>query len=301
MTAVQVGAEVGEALASGRPVVALESTIITHGMPYPANLETGEAVEAVVRERGAVPATIAVVDGVPRAGLDADMLRRLALGEGVAKASRRDLPALIAAGADAGTTVAATMYLAHRAGIGVFATGGIGGVHRGAERSFDVSADLVELGRTPVVVVCAGAKSILDLPKTLEVLETLAVPLIGYRTGEFPAFFTRSSGLPLDHRVDDVAALAAVVVAQRDLGVRSGVLVANPVPESDALNAAEVGDIIEAALIAAERDGVTGQAVTPYLLAAVNDLTRGASLRANVALVRNNAALAADLARHLTP
>jgi pseudouridine-5'-phosphate glycosidase len=301
VTAVQVGAEVGEALASGRPVVALESTIITHGMPYPANLETGEAVEAVVRERGAVPATIAVVDGVPRAGLDADMLRRLALGEGVAKASRRDLPALIAAGADAGTTVAATMYLAHRAGIGVFATGGIGGVHRGAERSFDVSADLVELGRTPVVVVCAGAKSILDLPKTLEVLETLAVPLIGYRTGEFPAFFTRSSGLPLDHRVDDVAALAAVVVAQRDLGVRSGVLVANPVPESDALNAAEVGDIIEAALIAAERDGVTGQAVTPYLLAAVNDLTRGASLRANVALVRNNAALAADLARHLTP
>jgi pseudouridine-5'-phosphate glycosidase len=291
-----VSAEVGEALSRGAGVVALESTIITHGMPYPVNLQTAREVEQVVRDAGAVPATIAVLDGVPRVGLDDAALRRLAQSAGsgaVAKASRRDLPALVASGASAGTTVAATMFLAHRAGIAIFATGGIGGVHRGAEPTFDVSADLDELGSTPVTVVCAGAKSILDLPKTLEVLETYGVSVIGVGTGEFPAFFTRTSGLPVDHRVDTPAELAVVLRAHRALGLRGGVLVVNPIPEVDALDAVEIEAWIDEAVAQAERAGVTRKEVTPYLLERINELTGGRSLAANIALVRNNARLAA--------
>jgi pseudouridylate synthase len=294
-----VAPEVAQALAGGRAVVALESTIISHGMPYPDNLRTARAVEDVVRAAGAVPATIAVVGGRLRVGLDDAALERLAGDPDVAKASRRDLPALVARGATAGTTVAATMYLAHLAGIAVFATGGIGGVHRGAEHTFDVSADLDELASTPVTVVCAGAKSILDLPKTLEVLETGGVPVVGVGTDEFPAFFTRTSGLPVDHRVDSAAELAALVAAHRRLGMRGGVLVANPIPAADALDPADIDARIADAIADAERAGVTRKQVTPYLLARINELTDGRSLVANIALIRNNARLAAELAVEL--
>jgi pseudouridylate synthase len=292
--------EVTEALAAGRPVVALESTIISHGMPYPDNLTTAQAVEQVVRDHGAVPATIALVDGVLRIGLDEAGLERLADDQNVAKASRKDLPALIAAGATAGTTVAATMFLAHRAGIAVFATGGIGGVHRGAEQTYDISADLTELGSTAVTVVCAGAKSILDLPKTLEVLETQGVPVIGVGTNEFPAFFTAHSGLPVDHRVESAQDLARVVALHRALDLPGGVLVGNPIPAADALVAEEIDAIITQALADADAEGVTRKEVTPYLLARINELTEGRSLIANVALIKNNAAFAADLAVALT-
>lgn len=297
MPALTLGPAVEAALQEGRPIVALESTIVTHGMPYPRNLETALAVEAVVRENGAEPATIAVVDGRPRAGLEKDELERLAAGaDGVVKASRRDLPAVVAAGLSAGTTVAATMHLAHLAGIAIFATGGIGGVHRGAESTFDISADLDELASTPVTVVSAGAKSILDLPRTLEVLETRGVPVIGYGTDAFPAFFTRDSGLPVDHRVDTPAQLAAVIHAQRELAMRGGMLVVNPVPQADALHPDEIDAHVEQALADAVRAGVTGKAVTPYLLSRVLELTGGRSLVANIALIRANAALAAQVA-----
>lgn len=296
---IEVEPEVRDALATGRAVVALESTIISHGMPYPDNVATAAEVEGVVRGAGAVPATIALVDGVPRVGVDASALQRLARGEEVAKASRRDLPALVAAGATAGTTVAATMYLAHLAGITVFATGGIGGVHRGAEHSFDISADLDELGRTPVTVVCAGAKSILDLAKTLEVLETRGVSVVGYRTGEFPAFFTRSSGLPVEHRVDSPQQLARLVDAHRRLGMRGGILVANPIPAGDEIPAEQIDGRIAAAVADAERAGIGRQQLTPYLLSRINELSGGRSLAANIALIRNNADVAARLATAL--
>ncbi len=295
-----LGDEVAQALAAGRPVVALESTIVTHGMPYPRNLETALGVQDVVRAHGAVPATVALVEGVPRVGLpDAD-LEKLAAGEGVAKASRRDLPALVAAGRSAGTTVAATMYLAHLAGIPIFATGGIGGVHRGAETTFDISADLDELASTPVTVVSAGAKSILDLPRTLEVLETRGVPVVGFGTDEFPAFFSRSSGLPVDARVDTPEELAAVLRAHRRLGMRGGVLVANPVPAADALAPEEIDAVVDRAVAEAERAGVGRRELTPYLLARVVELTGGRSLAANVALVRDNARVAALTAMALS-
>jgi pseudouridine-5'-phosphate glycosidase len=304
-----VSPDVAEALAAGQPVVALESTIITHGMPYPENLDTARAVERVVRVAGAVPATIALIGGRLKAGLADDELARLAElsadgGTQIAKASRRDLPSLIAAGSDAGTTVAATMYVAHLAGIEVFATGGIGGVHRGAEQTFDVSADLVELGATPVTVVCAGAKSILDLPKTLEVLETQGVPVIGVGTDEFPAFFIRHSGLGVDHRVDTAPELARIVATHRALGMRGGILVANPIPEGDELDASDIDTRIAQALREAEVAGITRKDVTPFLLARINDLTGGRSLTANIALIRNNAAFAAELVialSHLLP
>ncbi len=295
-----LGDEVAQALAAGRPVVALESTIVTHGMPYPRNLETALGVQDVVRAHGAVPATVALVEGVPRVGLpDAD-LEKLAAGEGVAKASRRDLPALVAAGRSAGTTVAATMYLAHLAGIPIFATGGIGGVHRGAETTFDISADLDELASTPVAVVSAGAKSILDLPRTLEVLETRGVPVVGFGTDEFPAFFSRSSGLPVDARVDTPEELAAVLRAHRRLGMRGGVLVANPVPAADALPPEEIDAVVDRAVAEAEGAGVGRRELTPYLLARVVELTGGRSLTANVALVRDNARVAALTAMALS-
>jgi pseudouridine-5'-phosphate glycosidase len=295
----EVAGEVADALARGRAVVALESTIISHGLPYPVNLQTARAVEAAVRAGGAVPATVAVLGGRVRVGLDdaaLDRLGRRSEATGVAKASRRDLAAVLVSGATAGTTVAATMYVAHLAGIAVFATGGIGGVHRGADRSFDISADLPELARTPVAVVCAGAKSILDVGKTLEVLETYGVLVVGYRTGEFPGFFSAGSGHPVDHRVDSVNELVAVVAAHRRLGQPGGVLVGNPVPASAAVPAAEIDGYLERALLEADRAGICGQDVTPFLLARIDELSGGRSLAANVALARSNAALAASLA-----
>ncbi len=291
-----LGEEVAAALAAGRPVVALESTIITHGMPFPQNLEMAKGVEQVVRAGGAVPATIALLDGRPTVGVAGPALERLAAaGMRAAKASARDLGPLTAAGATAGTTVAATMRLAARAGIAVFATGGIGGVHRGATESFDISADLLELARTPVAVVCAGAKSILDIGRTLEVLETQGVPVIGYRTDDFPAFFSRTSGFAADHRCDDPATLARAVAGHWALG-GGGVVVANPVPAADALDGADIDRHIADAIAAAAAEGIGGKALTPFLLARLVAATGGRSLAANIALVRNNAALAAALA-----
>lgn len=292
----KISATVADALATNRPVVALESTIVTHGMPYPQNLDMASRVEAIVREGGAVPATIAIMDGQLRVGLEAADLERLArTGMAAAKASRRDVAALLSAGGVAGTTVATTMQAADMAGIRVFATGGIGGVHRGAESSFDISADLEELSRTPVAVVCAGAKAILDIPKTLEVLETKGVPVIGYGTDDFPAFWTRSSGYPVDHRLDTPEAVAAMLDMQFALGM-GGVIVANPIREADAMDADEIKSTIENALRDADRAGITRKALTPYLLKRIFELTNGRSLVSNVALVENNARVAAAIA-----
>lgn len=290
--------EVAAALAAGRPVVALESTIISHGMPWPRNAETALAVQAAVRDAGAVPATTAVIDGRLCAGLDDGQIERLArAGTATPKASRRDLPVLIAQGRSGTTTVAATMIVAHLGGIRVFATGGIGGVHRGAAQTMDISADLQELARTPVAVVCAGAKSILDLPLTLEYLETHGVPVLGYRTDTLPAFFCRDSGLKLDARLDSAAEIAAVMQAQWASGINGGgLLVCNPIPEAHALPRAVVDAAIDTALAEAARQGIAGKAVTPFLLARVNALTGGHSLAANVELVLDNARLAAAMA-----
>jgi pseudouridine-5'-phosphate glycosidase len=293
-----VSGEVAAALASGRPVVALESTILAHGMPWPRNLETATAIEGDLRAAGVVPATIAILDGRLRVGLGAAELERLARGAGIAKASRRDVAALVARRESGATTVAATMMLAAMAGIRVFATGGIGGVHRGVEATMDVSADLYELARTPVATVCAGAKSILDIPRTLELLESLGVPVIGYRSDDFPAFYARSSGCRVDRRCDTAAEIAALLAAQFRLGL-GGVLVANPVPAKDALDAAAMEAEIASAVRAAADAGVSGHALTPFLLGRLNAATGGRSLEANIALVRNNAALAGEIARAL--
>ena len=292
--------EVADALAGKRPVVALESTVISHGMPYPRNLETARALEAEVRAAGAIPATIAVMDGRIRIGLDDEALERLATGgTKVRKLSRRDLPVAIATRALGATTVAATMIGAGLAGISVFATGGIGGVHRGAESSFDISADLDELARTSVCVVCAGAKSILDLPKTLEVLETRGVPVLGFGTDEFPAFYSRRSGLPVDHRCDNVAAVADILRAKWQLGLEGGVLLANPIPPADELDADAMETAVAQALADAEAKGIKGKDITPHLLAALERITGGRSLTANIALIRNNARVAAGVAAAL--
>jgi pseudouridine-5'-phosphate glycosidase len=289
--------EVAAALADGRPVVALESTIISHGMPWPQNVETARAVEAEVRAHGAVPATIAVVDGRMKAGLGPAEIERLGRGgREVAKASRRDLALLAARGGLGATTVAATMLIAALAGIRVFATGGIGGVHRGGAQSFDVSADLQELARTPVAVVCAGAKAILDLRLTLEYLETHGVPVLGYQTDALPAFYTRDSGLAVDERLDTPAQIARVMKAHWDLGLGGGLVVANPIPAAHALPREQVERAIEQALAEAQAQGVAGKAVTPFLLERVNALTGGDSLAGNIALVLNNARLAAAVA-----
>lgn len=288
--------EVRDALAAGRPVVALESTIVTHGMPFPANVETALAVEAVVRDNGAVPATIAVMDGRILVGLAAETLDRLARTPDVMKLSRADLAYAVATGRPGSTTVAATMIVAALAGIRVFATGGIGGVHRGAETSFDVSADLDELGRTPVIVVAAGAKAILDVPKTLEVLETKGVPVVGFGTDEFPAFWSRASGLRAPLRIDDAAGVAAFQKARDALGIAGGMLVANPVPAADEIPAGEIADAIGAALHLAGERGIEGKAVTPFLLGEMLTLTGGRSLATNIALVRNNARVASAIA-----
>ena len=292
-----ISPEVEAALAERKPVVALESTIISHGMPYPKNVETALRVEQTIRDNGATPATIAVIGGRLKAGLSREEIEHLGKsGRAVAKASRRDLPALVARGADGATTVTTTMIIAHMAGISIFATGGIGGVHRGAETTMDISADLEELAQTPVMVVCAGAKSILDLGLTLEYLETKGVPVIGYGTDELPAFYTRQSGFGVDYRADSPEELAAMFRAQRALGYRGGMLVTNPIPEQYAMDKAVIDAAIEQALRECEAQGVHGKETTPFLLARVVELTGGESLESNIRLVLNNAALAAKTA-----
>lgn len=292
-----LSAEVRQAFAENRPVVALESTIIAHGMPYPKNVETALRVEQTVRAAGAVPATCAITGGKLKAGLSAEEIDRLGKnGPAVPKASRRDLPYLVSQGLDGATTVASTMIIAHLAGIRVFATGGIGGVHRGAATTMDISADLQELARTPVAVVCAGAKSILDLGLTLEYLETHGVPVLGYQTGEFPAFYTRRSGFGVDYRVDTPERIAQLLKTQWELGLQSGAVIANPVPAEHQLDASIMEEAIANALADAERQGVKGKAITPFLLARIEQLTGGQSLAANIELVCNNARLAGEVA-----
>ncbi len=291
-----IAPEVQAALQAGGPVVALESTIITHGMPYPQNVETARAVEAVVREGGAVPATIAIVGGRIKVGLEADTLEWLGTATDVMKLSRADLPFAVATGRHGATTVAATMICAHLASVPVFATGGIGGVHRGVEATMDISADLDELARTPVTVVCAGAKAILDLPRTLEYLETRGVPVVGYQTDRFPAFWSRTSELPAPLRIDTAEDIVALVRTKAELGLGGGVLVANPVPQEHEIPAAEIAGYIETALAEAGKRGIAGKAVTPFLLSHMFEITGGRSLATNIALVRNNAALAARIA-----
>ena len=296
-----IAPEVQEALANGKPVVALESTIISHGMPYPQNVETALNVEKIIRENGAVPATIAVIGGRLKAGLTPEEIDYLGkTGAGVAKASRRDLPVLVALGRDGATTVTTTMMIAHMAGISVFATGGIGGVHRGAETTMDISADLEELAQTPVMVVCAGAKSILDLGLTLEYLETHGVPVIGYGTEELPAFYTRKSGFGVDYRLDTPAELAARLPRQAGDGpAGGGMLVTNPIPEEYSMDADVINKAIDEAVEEAKEQGIHGKATTPFLLAKIKDLTGGDSLASNIQLVYNNARLAAKTACEL--
>ncbi|MUZ74111.1 pseudouridine-5-phosphate glycosidase [Agrobacterium vitis] len=288
--------EVAAAKTRNAPIVALESTIITHGMPYPKNVEMAQSVEAIIRDGGAVPATIAVIEGVLHIGLEEDQLQKLAQMTDVLKVSRADLAYAIAERRTGATTVAATMIAAARANISVFATGGIGGVHRGAEDSFDISADLEELARTPVIVVCAGAKAILDIPKTLEVLETRGVPVVTYDSDEFPAFWSRESGLKSPLKLESPAAIANFQKVRDQFGIDGGMLIANPVPEADEIAREEMEIYIGRALAAAEREEITGKAVTPFLLDAIYHLTDGRSLITNIALVENNARLAAEIA-----
>ena len=289
--------EVAAALQEKKPVVALESTIISHGMPYPQNVETALRVEQTLREEGAVPATIAIIGGRLKAGLTKEEIEYLGKkGTAVTKASRRDLPVLVARGEDGATTVTTTMIIAALAGIKVFATGGIGGVHRGAETTMDISADLEELARTPVMVICAGAKSILDLGLTLEYLETKGVPVIGYGTEELPAFYTRKSGFKVDYRVDTPEELAAIFKAKQEMGLVGGMLVTNPIPEEYSMDAVRINKAIDEAVANAKRLGIHGKETTPYLLARIKDITGGDSLASNIQLVLNNAKLAAKTA-----
>lgn len=292
----RLSAEVADALRARRPVVAFESTIISHGMPYPRNKETAQAAEAIARTEGVVPATVALLDGKIAVGLEAGELERLATEKDVLKVSRRDLAWALAAGKTGATTVSATMIAARRAGIDVFATGGIGGVHRGGSDSFDVSADLTELAATSVCVVSAGVKAILDLPKTLEVLETLGVPVVGFQTSEFPAFYSRSSGLPIPLRSDSIAEIVEMLAAQRALGFPQGILVANPVPSEWEIPRSTMDAWIAAALRDLEARRISGKAVTPFLLSRIVELSGGASLETNVKLFHNNVLLACRIA-----
>jgi len=292
----EVTPEVADALAAGRPVVALESTIISHGMPYPQNVAMAREVEGIVRHHGATPATIAILHGRPRIGLSPDDLELLGSDSSVAKVSVRDLGYVVARGLHGATTVASTMRLASLAGIRVFVTGGLGGVHRGAQETFDISADLVELSATPVAVVSAGVKSILDVGLTLETLETYGVPVMAVGSEEFPSFYSRSSGHRAPMRVDGATEVAAVMRAHWGLGLTSGLVVANPIPVEDEIPADEIGAVIEQALGDLDRLGITGKDATPYLLGRIVELTDGASLVANIALVRNNARLGAAIA-----
>jgi pseudouridine-5'-phosphate glycosidase len=291
--------EVKEALEEGRPVVALESTLISHGFPYPENLEVAGEMEEIIRGCGVVPATIAVIKGKIKVGLTRSELEFMATSKDILKASRRDLAVIAVKGLNGATTVAATMMVAERAGIKVFATGGIGGVHRGAEKTFDISADLQELARASVAVVCSGAKAILDLPLTLEYLETMGVPIIGFRTDEFPAFYCRESGLKVDYVVDDEVEAAKIIRAMQDLELGGGIITANPVPEEYALSMEYMNEMTEEAVRAAEKEGVNGKKLTPYLLNKIKELTGGKSLKANIELVKNNARVAAKIAYEL--
>jgi len=293
--------EVEHAINSGEAVVALESTIISHGMPYPQNVETALHVERIIRENGAIPATIAIINGRLKVGLTKEEIKYIGKeGSKVVKVSRRDIPYIIAEGKDGATTVASTMIVANLAGISVFATGGIGGVHRGAERTFDISADLQELANTNVAVVCAGAKSILDIGLTLEYLETSGVPVVGYKTEELPAFYTRTSGFNVDHRVDTTSEIAEMINIKWDLGLRGGVVVANPIPEKFSMDPKFISKIIEEALKEAEAKGIKGKESTPFLLARVKEMTQGKSLESNIELVYNNAKVAAKIAKEFS-
>ncbi len=295
----QIHPDVQLALNGRHPVVALESTVIAHGLPYPQNNEVAQALEATVRAHGAQPATIGVVQGVPTVGLDSPTIEQFATRDNILKLSRRDIAVAVATSRDGATTVAATMALAHAAGVEVFATGGIGGVHRGARESWDVSGDLTELSRTPVLVVCAGAKSILDLPATLEVLETMGVPVVGYGTDEFPAFYSQSSGLRLTTRADTAADVATIWRAHQAFGGGSGLLLAVPPPAEAALPHDEIEQAVSRALAAAAQAGIHGANVTPFLLSAMKEQTGGRSLQANIALLENNARVAAEVASAL--
>lgn len=300
MLSLHFSPEVAEARAKGLPIVALESTIVTHGMPWPQNVETARAVEDAIRAEGAVPATIAILEGRLHIGLTPEQLDALGQAKNVAKLSRADLAVALATGLTGSTTVAATMIAARQAGIGTFATGGIGGVHRGAELTFDISADLQELAQTAVTVVCAGAKAILDLPKTLEVLETLGVPVITFGQDEVPAFWSRQSGLASPLRLDEPAQIAAAAKMRKDLGLPGGQLVCNPIPVASEIPRDEIIPFIETALADAERQNITGKAVTPFLLQRLLEVTEGRSLKANVALILSNARLAARIAQSAT-
>lgn len=288
--------EVKEALENGKPVVALESTIISHGMPYPKNVETALRVEEIIRENGAVPATIGIIGGVLKAGLTKEEIDYMGKAPDVAKVSRRDIPYIVSSKKDGATTVASTMIIADMAGIKIFATGGIGGVHRGAETTMDISADLEELAATDVAVVCAGAKSILDIGLTLEYLETKGVPVFGYGTKELPAFYTRKSGFPVDYRIDTPEELAAVLKAKWSLGLHGGALIANPIPEIYSMDEAFITKVIEDAVVEAHEKGVKGKDTTPFLLAKIKEITGGDSLESNIQLVYNNAEVAAKVA-----
>ena len=288
--------EVASAFSRNQPLVALESTIISHGMPYPDNVTTAAALEETIRKEGAVPATIAIIDGRIKVGLSKEQIEFLGKSENIKKASRRDIPVILAEGSHAATTVAATMIAAALAGIHVFATGGIGGVHRGAETSFDISADLQELARSNVAVVCAGAKAILDLQLTLEYLETLGVPVLGYGTAEMPAFYSSSSGLAVDHRIDSPEAAAAVLDSKWKCGLEGGVLITNPIPKEFSMEKEKIDNAIEVALDEARRIGIFGKDLTPFLLGKIKELTGGESLSANIELVKNNASVAAKIA-----
>ena len=295
-----IAPDVAEALHNAQPVVALESTIISHGMPYPRNVETALAVEQAVRDHGATPATIALLGGKLKAGLTEDEIAGLGKrGDDVIKTSRRDLAFVVSAKATGATTVAATMIIAAMAGIRVFATGGIGGVHRGAEESLDISADLEELARTDVAVVCAGIKSVLDIGRSLEYLETRGVPVVGYQTNELPAFYTRSSGHAVDHRADSAAEIAKLIRTKSDINLKGGLVIANPIPEEHALHNEEIDAVIDSAIEEMNRQGITGKDTTPFLLAKIASETGGRSLNANIELVLNNARLAADIAAGL--
>lgn len=295
---VRLKPEVEQALKDGKPVIALESTIISHGMPYPQNVETALKVESIIREHGGVPATIGIIDGVGVVGMTEEEIEEFGKrGQSIPKVSRRDLPVIFAEKSWGATTVATTMILANAGGVEFFVTGGIGGVHRGAESTFDISADLEELGRTNVTVICAGAKAILDLPKTLEVLETKGVPVLGYQTEELPAFYTRTSGLKVDYALKDAEEAAKIVKAKRDFNLNGGVLIANPIPEEYSMEPEAINKVIEEALKEMDEKGIKGKNCTPFLLAKVAEITGGKSLNANIQLVFNNAAIGTEIAK----
>jgi pseudouridine-5'-phosphate glycosidase len=295
----EISEEVKSAIDKGLPVVALESTIISHGMPYPENIKTANMLENIIRDNGAVPATIAIINGKIKIGINKEELEFLATSKDILKASRRDIPPIIAKDLSAATTVSATMICANLAGIKIFVTGGIGGVHRGAEHTFDISADLQELAKTNVAVICAGAKAILDLPLTLEYLETHGVPVLGFKTDELPAFYTKNSGLKVDYMINDEAEAAKIIKAKWDLGLKGGLIIANPIPEEYSMNRGYIEKAIYKALEEADANNIKGKELTPFLLEKIKDITSGDSLKANIELVKNNAIVGAKIAVEL--